>query len=186
MSGTTTSTDHEVLETALGRLASDLALVVDREISVEEVSVQRLDRRVAGTGRIHISFKLGFRWQDERAQGCVLVPLPEALALSSYLLMAPDEEVDARRAALTLDRGSKEAMLELGNFVAGACDAVLRELLGGPSVRSEGCQGVRPDVRPKLDYREGSELVVARARARIGDFPPFELVAMFPVLGPLA
>lgn len=39
--------------------------------------------------------------------------------------------------------------MEVGNFVGGATDVTLRGLgLDGIKVRSEGCQGVKPNVRP--------------------------------------
>ena len=52
----------------------------------------------------------------------------------------------------------------------------------GVQVGSEGCQGVKPDVRPALEYIEGDELVLGRAEAQIGDFDPFEMLLMIPAL----
>jgi len=47
-------------------------------------------------------------------------------------------------------------------------------------VRSEGCQGVRADVRPAFAYDEGSELIVGRAHMTLHDFDPFGVVLMLP------
>jgi hypothetical protein len=41
-------------------------------------------------------------------------------------------------------------------------------------------------VRPALPYREGLPLVVARARARIHDYEPFELILALPSLSQAA
>ena len=50
-------------------------------------------------------------------------------------------------------------------------------------MHSEGCQGVRADVRPAFPYEEGSELIVARVGACFDPFPPFELILMLPPVG---
>lgn len=178
-----TVSEHELVRELLGRMAADLSMIVDREIHVGEPTVTRELRRAEGRSRIHISFKLGFQTPEGRMHGCLLVPLPDAISLAAYLMMVPDDTVRSHRNVTSLDRTTKEAMLEVGNFIGGAADAVVRWLFpGGHSVRSEGCQGVRANVRPALVYEEGSELVVARARARVHDFPEFELVVLLPVL----
>jgi hypothetical protein len=41
---------------------------------------------------------------------------------------------------------------------------------------------VRAGVRPALGYVEGDELVVARGRARVHHFEPFEMILMLPSL----
>ena len=59
----------------------------------------------------------------------------------------------------------------------------LRELLdGGRKIRSEGCQGVRANVRPALVYEEGTPLVAGKARATIEGHPAFEVTLVLPVL----
>lgn len=175
--------DDEVVESVLGRIAEDVGMIVDRELRVGEVRVERMRQRVAGRGQVHISFKLVVKAKDEVSYGCLLMPLPEALSLASYLMMVPDEAVAANRESTELDRSTKDALLEIGNFVAGAADAAVRGWFEeGYSVRSEGCQGVRADVRPAFPYEEGDELVVGRAEASVGEFPPFELTLMLPVL----
>ena len=77
-------------------------------------------------------------------------------------------------------------MLEVGNFIGGSTDDAVRRMLPwGHSVRSEGCQGVRADVRPALDYAEGAELVVGRVRGHIEGFPEFEAQVILPALAAL-
>jgi len=74
-------------------------------------------------------------------------------------------------------------MLEVGNFIGGAADAALREAVGVKAkVRAEGCQGVRPDIRPALVYNEGDSLLVGKAKGRIHDYPEFDLILMLPEL----
>ena len=173
--------ERELAESILARMAADVSMIVDREISIEGVQVERHTQRPAGKGRVHISFKLSFELDGEVWQGCLLVPLPDAITLAAYMMMLPDESVRGERERTELDGPFKEALLEVGKFLAGACDSVLRRALSeGCSTRSEGCQGVRADVRPALAYREGQPLLVARARARVHDFEPFEVILVLP------
>ena len=51
-------------------------------------------------------------------------------------------------------------------------------------MRSEGCQGVKPNVRPALAYSEGSPLVVARAKLRVHSWPAAESLLILPPLSP--
>jgi hypothetical protein len=173
--------DEELAGAVFQRLADDLAMIVDRKIAIGEVRAERSHRRIAGAGTIHISFMLGLQQERRTSHGCILVPLPEAISLASFLMMLPDDLVEQQRGATELDRPMKDAMLELGNFLAGAVDAVFRRWYPDELfVRPEGCQGVRADVRPAFPYEEGSELFVARARASVASFPEFELILMLP------
>jgi hypothetical protein len=93
----------------------------------------------------------------------------------------PDDAVGRERTRTELDGPFKEALLEVGKFLAGACDSVLRRALSEEcATRSDGCQGVRADVRPALSYTEGQPLLVARARARVHDFEACELILVLP------
>ena len=178
-----TSADQELVQSIFDRIGADLGMIIDRSVHVNECQAERVDARVAGEGSIHISFRLGVRIDSINKQGCVLMPLAEAISVAGYLMMMSEEDVAEYRGRDSLDTSMKEAMLEVGNFIAGACDAVLRRSLpDGSSIRSEGCQGVRADVRPALEYDEGEELVVGRARAAIDEFPEFEMILMLPEL----
>jgi len=173
--------DLELARGLFGRMAADLSMILDREIEVQDFRAERTARRVAGEGLVHISFKLGIQVQERSHQGCLLVPLPEAMALAGYMMMLPDDVVAQERARSELEAPFKEALLEIGKFLAGACDTVLRRTLTEHrSTHADGCQGVRADVRPALAYREGDELIVARARARIHEYEPFEMILMLP------
>lgn len=182
---TLTDTQSRLVEEVLARVASDLSMITDREFVVQDVTSELASARIAGEGAVHISFKLGFEGKDGgKDHGCILVPLPEAISLAGFLMMMPDDGVTKRRGDTNLDEAMKDAMLEVANFVAGAADAAVREALSVPvKVRSEGCQGVRADVRPALVYDEGAPLVVARAKARIHKYDEFTLLAIVPPVG---
>ncbi len=178
-----TSEDQQLVQAIFDRIGADLGMIIDRSVDVADCQAERVDCRVAGEGSIHISFRLGVRIDSINKQGCVLLPLAEAISVAGYLMMMSEDDVVQYRGRDTLDRSMKEAMLEVGNFIAGACDAVLRRSLpDGVSICSEGCQGVRADVRPALEYDEGEELTVGRARAAIDAFPEFDMILMLPEL----
>jgi len=178
-----TTSEQLLVKDVLERISADLGMIIDREIQLEAPTISRAEKRAEGEGKIHISFRIGFRTPEGRKQGCILIPLPDALTLSDYLMMMPDDAVKAHREQTTLDGSTKDALLEVGNFVGGASDAVLRgHQPVGYAVRFEGCQGVRADVRPALEYEEGDPLVIVRAKTRIHDLPAFELIMILPEL----
>ena len=174
--------DTAVISAILERVGQDLGSIIGRDLAFTQLTVGREHTRPAGKGLIHISFKLGLtREGGSRHFGSLLIPLPEAITMACFLLIIPVEVVAARRKELTLDSALKDAMLEIGNMVGGASNTALAGLgAAGLSLRSEGCQGVRPDVRPAFPYQEGSELMVGRANARFEPFPPFELILILP------
>lgn len=176
----TLSSDLQLVEGLLGRIGGDLGMILDRPIAFEGTRCERLAARAAGKDHIHVSFRFDVRGRTERGEGCLLLPLPDAMTLAACLMMATEEEVVEARAVGYPDASAKDALLEIDNFVASACDAVVRDLDECVSIQPTGCQGVRADVRPALDYEEGSELLVARSQARVGDFEPFELLLMLP------
>ncbi len=179
--------EAELAASVLTRMATDLSMIMDREFVVEDARVERRTQRPVGGPLVHLSFKLGIEVAGESRQGCLLVPLPDAVALAAFLMMLPDGDVAQERQRTELDGPFKEALLEVGKFLAGACDSVLRQALSvESSTRSDGCQGVRANVRPALSYSEGHALMVARARARVHDFEPFELILTLPSFADVA
>lgn len=177
------ASDLELATSILGRMAAELSMIVDREFRIEGVRAERSTERPSGSAVVHISFKLGLEIAGVSRQGCLLVPLPEAIALAAFLMMMPDEDVALERQRSDLDRRLKEALLEVGKLLGAACEAVVRPFLRAESaVRSDGCQGVRAGVRPTLAYREGDPLLVARARGRVHHFDPFELLLVLPAI----
>lgn len=177
-------TDLALVGGILKRLNADLGMILGRELGFVPPRPERMRTRPAGQGRIHISFKLAFRPEaGEKRHGALLVPLPDAITMACFLLMIPEETVTARREETQLDVALKDAMLEIGNMIGGATNTALAELgLAGWSARSEGCQGVRADVRPAFPYTEGSELVVARVSTTLEPYAPFELLLMLPTM----
>ena len=175
-----TSHDLEMVSEILTRATNDLFTVVDREIEVTDLQTERVTKREAGPEEIHISFRLSISYAGVHSQGVFLLPLPEAMALAAYLMMVPEEDVATFRDTQP-DEVMKDAMLEISSFLAGSCDAVLRSWFpDGCAVRPDGCQGVRPDVRPAFDYVEGDELILGRATVRIGAYAPFQMLVMLP------
>jgi len=178
-----TSEDKALAQGILDRVGADLGMIIDRSVRVDECRVERLDERVAGEGSIHISFRIGVCFDGTSRQGCLLMPLAEAISMAGYLMMMSDQDVAEYRGRDTLETSMKEAILEVGNFISGACDTVLRRSHpGGASIRSEGCQGVRADMPPALEFEPGDEFVIARTRAGIDTFPEFELILILPGL----
>lgn len=182
---TATEQQTQLSEEILARISSDLSMITDREFKLGAMQCDLSTERAVGKDRIHISFKLGFQSEDGTVRhGCILMPLADAISLACFLMMVPDDGVKAKRAVTDLDEALKDALIEVSNFVGGAADAALREAIGvGTKVRSEGCQGVRPDVRPALIYDEGEPLIVTTASAQIHEFEEFEMVAMIPPIG---
>ena len=167
------------------RIAGDLALLIDHPVKIRSSSAQRWKCKPAGTRRVHISFKLSFDLRGQMSYGALVVPLPDAITLASYLLMVPDEHVPAKRALTTLDQPTKDAMLEVANFIGGATDGALRlRFPQGLSVRSKGCQGLRAEQPPGFPYKIGDDLIVGKAKVLIGDFPSFDMLLILPLLTP--
>jgi hypothetical protein len=180
----TTIQDDALIAGVLDRLAAELATMMGHELALSAPKVERATTRPAGKGQVHISFKLGLvRDGGAKSHGALLVPLPDAITMAGFLLMMPEESVPGLRAQTELEPAIKDAMLELGNLVASAGQSALIDLGAlGWSLVSEGCQGVRADVRPAFPYREGEPLIVGRAQARLEEFTAFELIVVLPPL----
>jgi len=164
------------------RVASDLAMLADCAVDVGEVRVEDRTDRPAGAGQVHISYRFGAVMKGgNREHGTLLIPLPESIALAASLMMSPPEQVQALRDKGQVDHSIKETMLEIGNFVVGATDAALHDVgVAVDQVLFEGCQGVRADVRPRLDYEEGAPLVIGRTTYAVAGAEPVEVVLVLP------
>lgn len=174
------SNDHKLVEGLLGKAGADLGMILDQPITFHEIRCERTNTRAAGQGGVHVSFRLDVHSGDVQAQGCVLVPLPDAMALAACLMMASEEEIRAARALAEPDPATKDALLEIDNFLASSFDAAARDLDDAVSVQPAGCQGVRDSVRPAFRYEEGEELLLARSKVGFGASTPFELLLMLP------
>ncbi len=178
-------------ELALEQVARDISLFSNRDISLDVESVRRTGDRACGRGSIHLAFRLTIDGAADTGdgagsgmrQGCLLVPLADAITLASFLMLKSHEDILALRRRTDLDRPLKDAMLEVCNLVGGAIDNALRWFLpSGATVRAAGCQGVRDGARPVLANPPETELVVARAKSRVDSFDPSAWVLMIPNL----
>ena len=178
---TDTTADLEFFVAAFRSIADDLSMIMDTQIDVAEPRAERVQARAAGEGQVHISYRFLVHDQGQDHHGCVLTPLPDSIGLASFLMMMQPDEVAERRKLSELDRSLKESIVEVGNFIAGAIDAVIRSWYPSEaSCRSLGCQGVRADVRPAFRYREGTELAVGRATVSVAGYEPFEMILQVP------
>src|SRR5688500_23569 len=110
--------DTALIGTVLRCVASDLGVILGEPFYIENERVERVHERPAGSGKIHISFKLGLKSDNARIKhGTLLMPLPEAITMACLLLMIPSETVALRRNESKLDAGLKDAMLEIGNMI---------------------------------------------------------------------
>jgi hypothetical protein len=173
--------DVEFFARLFQSISADLAMIMDAEVRFAKPEVSREEARVAGLGRVHVSFRFLVHHDGLERHGSVLVPLPDAITLAGHLMMMDSDDLQQARQLTELDRPMKEAMLEVGNFIAGAVDAVIRTWYpNGATCRSVGCQGVRADVRPAFPYREGDELAVGRTQAEVAGNPPYTLIVQLP------
>ena len=182
MSKATATLDDKLAKEIGDQVSADLSMIIDREMAIESVSSGRATARVSGEGSIHLSFKIEFIIGADHHYGCLLMPLADAIAISGFLMVMSVEEVEEERSSTTLSRSMKDAMLEVGNFVGGSSDAIVRKWTGDApmSARFTGCQGVAPGLIPNFTFAANSELIVARLQARLSDFPPFEMILMLP------
>lgn len=163
------------------RACDDLAMLLDRPLAVESFECFRSASKVAGERQIHIAFRLGLTVDGKVQHGALLVPLPDSISMACYLMTMADDVVAARRKDKELDRGTKDAMVEVGNLIGGSVDGVLRERFGKRvSVRTEGCQGLRPGVAPAFERDASADLLVGRAKLKLHSFPAFEALLMLP------
>lgn len=184
MSNVSTAEDEKLAKEIGDQIAADLTMIIDREIAIDSVNAERVEARVAGEELIHLSFRIEFQVGAEKHYGCLLVPLPDAISVAGYLMVMSDEDVLRERESTTLERSMKDAMLEVGNFVGGSSDAIVRNWGSKTKMtaRSAGCQGVAPGAIPNFAHSRGQELILARLRARVAEFEPFEMILMLPAI----
>jgi hypothetical protein len=178
---TQVANDVEFFARLFQSISADLAMIMDAEVRFAKPEVSRETARVAGSGQVHVSFRFLVHHDGEDRHGSVLVPLPDAITLAGHLMMMDAEDLKEARLLTELDRPMKEAMLEVGNFIAGAVDAVIRTWYPHDATcRSVGCQGVRADVRPAFPYAEGDELAVGHTQAEVAGNPAYTLSVQVP------
>lgn len=175
---------HDLARLGLDQIAQDLAMFTSVEIALAEpLEIERTLERPRAEAGVHLSFKLSLEREQESDQlGCVLVPLPEALALAGFLLLKTPEEVQELRKLTELDDPLRDAMLELDNLIAGALDNALRWFLPqGATLRAASCQGVREGARPHLpDSDPEQSYLLARSPVRIAESEPTTWALLLP------
>lgn len=165
------------------RIAADLTTLTDRPFVIEGADVRHSPHKIAGADAVHIAFKLGFSIRGQQGHGALLMPLTEAISIVGTMWGISADRLAELRLRNDLDAGAKDAMLELAGFVGGAVDGALRvHLPEGVSVRSEGCQGLRPGHAPSFGQAACDAWIAAWAPARFADFPSFRLALLLPSL----
>ena len=164
------------------RAFNDIEMLTDHELKTSAIRCERVNERVTASGCIHISFRIEFGINGASPHGCLLIPLPEAIAIACYLTMMPDDSVESHRKDTDLTRTMKDAMLEISNFIGGAADQFLRGWEGdnGFSARSAGCQGVADGAIPNLAYSKGDELILAHIETKVHEFDTFDAILIVP------
>jgi hypothetical protein len=183
-SGLATNASHaERVSGLVHRIATDLSMIIERDVRVLSCDVRRAGERAAGAGVVHIALKQAYRHGERAAHGCLLVPLPDALTLAGFFLMLPDDVVAAQRSLATVDAATKDALLEVASFVAGSLGSSLAgEGPAGIEVRSASCQGLRPDAVPALAHEPGNEWWIARAKIQVHTFAAADVWLLLPSL----
>ena len=180
-----TQPDSDWTSRALVRVAEDWAMMIDHEVSIENVQVERESSAPACEGSVHIAFQFGLTHAElgPRYRGALLVPLPDALTMAAYLMMTPENQIAGARAAQAPDSATKDSLMELSSILASALDGVVQDSFEGTwSVTSLGCQGVREGAVPRVSTADDLEWTVARAQGTLADFDAFPMQLVLPVL----
>jgi hypothetical protein len=164
------------------RIGGDLSMLCDREIQVDSVTFEEREDLPASQEGVYISFRFAFDNDGAEEHGTLLIPLAESISLGGNLMMAGAAQIAELQERGEVEGPLREAILEVGAFVAGALQSAV-EVLGMIRVRVEfeGCQGVQPNVPPMLKYEEGAPLIVGRAALRMGADAPVQMVLVLPV-----
>jgi len=174
-------------EECVHKIAGDLSMLAERSLVVLSIAVEKHGRRPVAARRVHVSFKFGIEHAQAVRHGCVLVPLPDALALAGCLMMLGDDEVALQRVRPAPDAALRDALVDVDALMARSIELALASVgLSRMRTGPESCQGVRADARPALDHAEGDELVVATGLVQLHVWPPFELTVVLPALSPAA
>ncbi len=156
-------------------------MLCDSEIRVNSITVEeRVDRPAARDG-VQISFRFAVVNGQSVEHGTLMIPLSESISLGGNMMMAGAAQIEELKGKGEVDGPLREAILEVGAFVAGALQSAL-EALGwtDPGVEFEGCQGVAAAVPPVLEYEEGAPLIVGRAALQLGSSAPAQMVLVLP------
>ncbi len=184
-SETEATADTQLTNKILTRVCSDLGMMLDCELPLGDIESSRMTTRPAAEGSIHISFKFMLRRSNggDQRHGSVPVPLVDATTMTGFSAMEPESTIAENRGLEAPDENAKDGMMEISNLISRSIDGVLRETHEGAwKVASLGCQGVKSGVRPAFPYKEGDELDVSEMETHLGEFEPFKLILVLPVL----
>lgn len=171
----------ELLDLLVDEAAASLSLLSDFQLGEPaEEDVIEHDRPVWED--IQVVFRIGFLIKGRARMGLIGISLPEALTLAGSLLMLPTDAVAENRVKDAPDEGDKEAIMEAGNLIAGAFDAVLSKRVNGSvEVKFFGCQGLEAGSPPWISGFGSEALGVRHHSASFANFDPFHMVLAIPV-----
>jgi len=176
-----TESETALIKSVLDQLGEDLSALVGHGVTFASVEGVRQSERPAGTGSIHISFRLAFDGDAGTQYGFLLIPLADAISLAGFMLEIPEAEILSMRSLTTLKNGLKDAIVEIGKMIGDSASNALQTLeVEGVKVRFTGCQGVRDGIRPALIYTEETPLIVGSATASLQPFPDFKTTLVLP------
>jgi hypothetical protein len=176
----TVQADRDFGRAVATQVLENISAIVDKDLGLGEFEVQRLNRRSAGEGEVHISFRFKFVLDGNSKHGCLLIPLTQSVAAACSMLMMPMAQVPEICASGELATPLKDALLELGNMLASAMGSAYQEPFEKVAVTFAGCQGVRAGLRPALTYTEGSELLTVNAYSDFDPFGRFQFLLLLP------
>ncbi len=171
----------EVLALLIDEAAGSLSLLSEFELGAPmSADAVENDRPGADDG-VRIAFRIGFKTGRGVRVGSFQLPLDAALVLSGSLLMLPTEQIKLTYTKGEPDEGDKEAIMEAGNLIGGAFDAVLRKRFDDEAhAIFAGCQGVDAGEAPWVPHYAGEPLAVRRHSVSFRSFEPFELLLAIP------
>lgn len=171
----------ELLDLLVDEAAGSLALLSEFQLgdAVDEDVIEH-DRPM--WQEVQIVFRLGFLIKGTARMGVMAMPLREALTMAGSLLMLPRDGVVQNREKSAPDEGDKEAIMEAGNLIAGAFDAVLSKRIHGTvEVKFFGCQGLAAGDMPWISGFEAEPLGIRRHSASFSGFDWFDFALAIPV-----
>ena len=171
----------ELLDLLIDEAAGSLSLLSEFELG-EPVANDTLENdRPGADDSVRISFRVGFKTGRGVRVGFFQIPLDAALVLSGSLLMLPTDEIKVACTKDAPDDGDKEAIMEVGNLIGGAIDAVLRKRFDDEAnAIFAGCQGVAAGHAAWVPHYEGEPLATRRHEVSFRSFEPFELLLAIP------
>ena len=171
----------ELLDLLVDEAAGSLSLLSDFELG-DVLTPDTVEHDLPGADdSTRIAFRMGFRTSRGVRAGFFQLPLRDALVLAGSLLMQPTSQLQAARGKIAPDEGDKEAIMEVGNLIGGAFDAVLGKRFEDEAhAIFAGCQGVAAGDPAWIPNYDGEPLAIRRQSVAFRSFEPFELLLAIP------